>query len=253
MKARRSHIFPKATDGHYVEPAWCSERLFAIESFGAPGALVLDPACGWGNIPRAAAAAGYTAMASDIVDRLDRRGLEDVRFHICNFLEESPVRSAWSIACNPPFDHIKEFCERGLEVATYKVAMIVPLRRLPAARWLESLPLESIYLLTPRPSMPPGAWIAAGNIPGGGREDFCWLVFNKRAGRWSRACAGCRALTALGGSPRRPAWCSLRLLHANVGHRLQPRRVTHPRRRMTHGEPLWHLEKGKTAATSCRS
>ena len=60
--------------------------------------------------------------------------------------------------------------------------MIVPLRRLPAARWLGHLPLETIYLLTPRPSMPPGTWIAAGNIPGGGREDFCWLVFNKRAG-----------------------------------------------------------------------
>lgn len=23
MKARQSHIFPKAVDGHYVEPAWC--------------------------------------------------------------------------------------------------------------------------------------------------------------------------------------------------------------------------------------
>jgi hypothetical protein len=182
VKARRSHIFPKATDGHYVEPAWCSERLFAIEPFGAPGALVLDPAAGWGNIPRAAIAAGYTAVASDIADRLDHRGLEGIRFHICNFLEESPVRSAWSVACNPPFDRVREFCERGLEIATYKVAMIVPLRRLPAARWLESLPLESVYLLTPRPSMPPGAWIAAGNIPGGGSQDFCWLVFNKRAG-----------------------------------------------------------------------
>ncbi len=198
MRARRSHIFPKAIDGHYVEPAWCSERLFAIESFGAPGALVLDPAAGWGNIPRVAAAAGYTAMASDIVDRLDRRGLDGVRFHICNFLEESPVRSAWSIACNPPFDHIKEFCERGLEIATYKVAMIVPLRRLPAARWLESLPLETVYLLTPRPSMPPGTWIEAGNIPGGGSQDFCWLVFNKRAGavaprfRWLSRLNGAR-------------------------------------------------------------
>jgi hypothetical protein len=37
-----------------------------------------------------------------------------------------------------------------------------------------------VYLLTPRPSMPPGAWIAAGNKPGGGTLDFCWLVFSKR-------------------------------------------------------------------------
>jgi hypothetical protein len=57
--------------------------------------------------------------------------------------------------------------------------MLVPVRRLPAARWLESLPLETIYLLTPRPSMPPGSWILAGNIPSGGLQDFCFLVFNK--------------------------------------------------------------------------
>jgi hypothetical protein len=228
VKARRSHIFPKATDGHYVEPAWCSERLFAIESFGASGALVLDPAAGWGNIPRAATAAGYTAVASGIVDRLDRRGLEGVRFHICNFLEESPVRSTWSIACNPPFDRVKEFCERGLEIATYKVAMIVPLRRLPAARWLESLPLESIYLLTPRPSMPPGAWIDPATFPAAARRIFAGSSSTSERGRWPRACAGCRALTAPGGSPRRPTWRALQLLHANVGCRLQLSRVTHP-------------------------
>ena len=27
--------------------------------------------------------------------------------------------------------------------------------------------------------MPPGSWIAAGNNPGGGSPDFCWLCFNK--------------------------------------------------------------------------
>jgi hypothetical protein len=205
VKARLSHIFPKAVDGHYVEPAWCSERLFEVESFGAPGALVFDPACGWGNIPRAAVAAGYTTIASDIVDRLDRRGLDGIRFHTCNFLKESPVRSAWSAVFNPPFDHIGEFCERALDIAAYKVAVIMPLRRLPAARWLESLPLETVYLLTPRPSMPPGAWIAAGNIPGGGRDDFVWLVFSKQTKplyprlRWLSRRNGARAQEVRGG------------------------------------------------------
>jgi hypothetical protein len=176
-RPRRTHIFALDADGHYVDPAWCSTRLFDVEFFGAPGALVLDPACGWNRIPRAAAAAGYTVMASDIVDR--RRELDDIEFRICNFLECSPVRSVRSIISNPPFTHIREFCERALEVATYKVAMLTPLRRLPAARWLERMPLETIYLLVPRPSMPPGTWIAAGNNPGGGSQDFCWLVFNK--------------------------------------------------------------------------
>ena len=46
--------------------------------------------------------------------------------------------------------------------------MLVPLRRLPAAHWLEHLPLETVWLLTPRPSIPPGSYIAAGHKPGGG-------------------------------------------------------------------------------------
>jgi hypothetical protein len=176
-RPRRTHIFAPDADDHYVDPAWCSARLFEVEFFGTSGALILDPACGWGRIPQAAKAAGYTVIASDIVDR--RRELDGIPFHILDFLERSPIQSAYSIVSNPPFTHVKEFCERALEVATYKVAMIVPLRRLPAAHWLERMPLESVYLLTPRPSMPPGTWIEAGNTPGGGSHEFCWLVFNK--------------------------------------------------------------------------
>ena len=179
--AKNVHIFEREPHGHYVEPEWCSARLFEAESFGAPGARVLDPACGWGRILRAAKAAGYSPVGSDIVDRLDRQGLEHVAFHVCDFLEGSPVRSAWSIVSNPPFDHVEEFCRRALEIAVFKVAMIFLLRRLPAARWLRHLPLESILLLTPRPSMPPGAWIADGNNPGGGSQDFVWLIFNKQS------------------------------------------------------------------------
>ena len=84
-----------------------------------------------------------------------------------------------AIICNPPFDHVEAFCERALTIAQHKVAMIMLLRRLPAANWLDRLPLETVYMLTPRPSMPPGEWIEAGNKPGGGQQDFCWLVFKK--------------------------------------------------------------------------
>jgi hypothetical protein len=181
-KPRRTHIFARDAYGHYVEPAWCSARLFAAESFGAPGALVFDPACGWGRILRAAKAAGYTTVGSDVVDRRgDPHAFSQFSFTICNFLTNTPVRSVWAIVSNPPFDHVREFCERALDVATHKVAMLMPLRRLPAAGWLQRLPLEHTWLLQPRPSMPPASWIAAGNKPGGGTPDFCWLVFNKQS------------------------------------------------------------------------
>jgi hypothetical protein len=189
VRSRRAHIFERDVCGDYVEPLWCSARLLATESFGAPSALIFDPAAGWGRILKAARDAGYTPIGSDIVDRRsDPRAFSHFPFSICDFLKSSPVRSAWSIVCNPPFDHVEKFCERAIEIAIYKIAMLVPLRRLPAARWLERLPLESAYLLTPRPSMPPASWVATGNEPGGGTQDFCWLVFNKKAttGGWPK-------------------------------------------------------------------
>ena len=151
-----AHIWDREPQGHYVEPFWRSERLFEEEHFGPASSLVFDPAAGRGRILQSAAAAGYTAVGADIVDRLDRKALGPVAF-----------------------------CERALEIATFKVAMLVPLRRLPAARWLEHLPLETVWLLTPRPSMPPGSYIAAGHKPGGGSQDFCWLVFRKGLFAWT--------------------------------------------------------------------
>jgi hypothetical protein len=181
-RPRHAHIFERDPHGHYVEPLWCSVRLFEAECFGAPGARVFDPCCGWGRILRAAQSAGFTPIGCDIVDRRgDLRAFADFPFSVCDFLTGSPVRSAWAVVCNPPFDRVEEFCRRALDVATYKVAMLVPLRRLPAAHWLQRLPLESVYLLTPRPSMPTGAYIAAGKKPSGDTKDYAWLVFNKQS------------------------------------------------------------------------
>jgi hypothetical protein len=149
LRRRRSHIFAKETHGHYVEPAWCSARLFAVEDFGPVGSLILDPACGWGGILATARSAGYRAIGIDIVDRGGdlRSGFESADFHA-----PEPVNS---IVCNPPFDHVAEFCRQARALAQFKVAMICLLRRLPAAHWLGDLPLQTVYLLTPRPSMPP--------------------------------------------------------------------------------------------------
>jgi hypothetical protein len=186
MRARAAHIFDKEARGHYVEPAWVSARLFEVDDLGPPGSLIYDPACGWGTILRSAINAGYRVTGSDIVDRLHRKQLKlkSITFNRLNFLDGGSTPSfVTSIVCNPPFDFVPEFCERSLEIADYKVAMIMLLRRLPAAHWLEQLPVETIYMLTPRPSMPPGSYIAAGNKPGGGTQDFCVLVMNRLRSR----------------------------------------------------------------------
>jgi hypothetical protein len=182
-RLRSTHIFDRDGRDHYVEPAWTAARLFEMESFGAARALVYDPCCGWGRVPHAAAAAGYTAVGSDVVDRShDPYTCDGFQFFIHDFLRGSPpIPRPWSIVFNPPYsgDCIQGFVDRALDLARHKIAALVPLRRLPAAHWLESKPLETICLLTPRPSLPTGAYILAGNEPGGGSQDFAWLVFNK--------------------------------------------------------------------------
>ena len=173
---RRSHIWAKESSGWYVEPSWCSKRLFEVEKFAA---MILDPACGAGVIVNEAKVAGYKARGSDIADRRSMCGFK-FQFDRRDFLKpEMPLLVHTSIVCNPPFDHVEDFCRTGLALGAEKVAMICLTRRLNAAAWLRDLPLQSVYLLTPRPSMPPGSWIAAGNHPGGGTQDFCWLVFQK--------------------------------------------------------------------------
>ena len=115
MRRRAAHIFPKATDGFYVEPSWVSRRLFEVEDFS--GQIIYDPACGWGTILKAAIAAGYGAIGSDIIDR--KRHQLGEQFHKYDFLTWRPatVVNNISIVCNPPFDHVGEFCLVALEGA----------------------------------------------------------------------------------------------------------------------------------------
>jgi hypothetical protein len=112
------------------------------------------------------------ATAADIVDRgYPGCVVED-------FLKSNVRRD--NIVCNPPFDRadiMKPFIEHALDMVARKVAMIFPVARMNAASWMQQTPLRTMWLLTPRPSIRPATYLAAGNRPGGGRVDFCWLVW----------------------------------------------------------------------------
>lgn len=176
-----SHIWARAQHEHYVEPEWCSKRLFDVEKFEGG---ILDPCCGFGRIPEAAKAAGYHAIGSDIEDRTNGKYMRGLDFLSCDFPREILIPQAGgeceNIVCNPPFDLFPKFAMTALSWAPRKVAMIWLVRTLPAARWLRETPLTRILLLTPRPSMPPGHTITAGEKPGGGKQDFCWLIWDKQ-------------------------------------------------------------------------
>jgi hypothetical protein len=111
----RSHIFDRDDHDFYVEPAWCSERLFAAEPFAG---LIWDPAARSGTIPRAARAAGLSNFASDIAD------------HGCgprqDFLIASAPAAAFDVVTNAPFRLAREFVERALTLGARKTAVIFP-------------------------------------------------------------------------------------------------------------------------------
>lgn len=166
-----AHIWQREANEHYVEPEWCSRRLFEVENFD-PG--IWDPCCGFGRIPTAAVAAGLYGIGTDIVDRgySEFAGVHD-------FLSSQEFRSP-NIVCNPPFNIADKFALHALSHSgTQKVAMVFPTARLNAAHWIKGTPLARVWLMTPRPSMPPGHVIAAGEKPGGGKMDYCWLVWTK--------------------------------------------------------------------------
>jgi len=167
-RKENSHIWQREENEHYVEPEWCSARLFEVERFEG---TIQDPACGFGRVVSSAHAAGLPAFGTDLVDR----GFQGLRSQADFFGQTTKVSN---IVSNPPFDIFKEFTQHALSLTSRKVALIWLVRTLPAARWLQQTPLARILYLTPRPSMPPGHIIAAGEKPGGGKQDFCWLIWD---------------------------------------------------------------------------
>jgi hypothetical protein len=168
-RPKHTHIFAPAEGLHYVDPEWLSIRLFEVERF--PGSI-WDPFCGWGRIVKAARAAGYEARATDIVDRgfpLDET---------LDFLTVDRIDPETSIIGNPPF--ADAIAQHAIRLDPIKMALIWPFARIVAAwPWLADAPLARVYMLTPRPAMPPASYVAEGKKPEGARVEHCWLIFER--------------------------------------------------------------------------
>ena len=136
-----AHVWAKDPHGFYIEPEWCSRRLFRAERFNG---IIKDPACGVGRITAAARIAGYSVIATDLVDRGYSQfdGVED-------FLRSE--HRVDNIVCNPPYHICRAFAEHALKLARRKVAMI----------WLARRTLVSEHPSCPRLSDEPAAEHAA--------------------------------------------------------------------------------------------
>ncbi|CAH1661933.1 conserved hypothetical protein [Hyphomicrobiales bacterium] len=173
----KAHLWARDEHDWYVEPRWTSMRLFQEERFSG---RILDPACGKGRILDAARDVGFDTYGSDVIDR----GTDGHRFSQVDWLSRPAV--GWcpidNIVSNPPFSHAEPFVRKALEHASGKVAMLLPSKWLHGderSRWLQGTPLRRVLFLTPRPSMPPGGVLDAGQSPGGGRVDFAWFIWLK--------------------------------------------------------------------------
>jgi len=193
---KRAHLFQRHPEDYYIEPEFCSERLFATEHFEG---TIVDPSCGSGRIVLAARA--HRERVSRLGDNRITKALGyDIvrRSKVCNEDLEDFLTSDYetdNIVSNPPFglcgkastkNGLKEdfaYVKKALATAEKKVALLLPLPWLTGAdkgEWLRTTPLAKVLIITPRPSMPPGPVIEAGLAPGGGTEDFAWMIWDHK-------------------------------------------------------------------------
>jgi hypothetical protein len=104
-RPKAAHIFGRADLDFYVEPLWCSQALFAAESFDGP---IHDPACGLGRVVENAIKAGHIASGSDVVERSPTRDFE------FDYLSNTAPLHYPNIVSNPPHRLAREFVTRAL-------------------------------------------------------------------------------------------------------------------------------------------
>jgi len=184
MKERKSNLWDRQKENWYVEPEWCSRRLFDVEYFKGK---ICDPAAGGGNIIKSALDSGYDARGFDLIDRGSPNTMSGHNFITGEgyIHGQLPVDN---IVSNPPYGpggtgnkRIEEqFITRALDVSRGRVAVFLETKWANSkdrGAWLETLPLYREYRLGPRPSCPPGEYLLAGNKASGGTKDYSWFVF----------------------------------------------------------------------------
>lgn len=159
----------------FQEPTWATDLLLDRIAFEGE---ILDPSAGEGRIVQTCARRGYPSWGSDIVPRAP-----GIAGNV-DFLDpDSYSRKAVdNIIMNPPYyrgDGTIAFIDRALEVAARKVAAITPIPFLASQKryaCFKRWPVTHVLILSSRPSMPPGG---RGIKEQSGKEDYCWIVFER--------------------------------------------------------------------------
>lgn len=178
-QAKDAKVWPRAVDDWYVEPRQVTRQLLHVEHFSGP---ICDPCCGQGHIVEACLEAGLQAWGLDL-----RRRVQSPWFlGESDFLgPQSTLLGAADCIFNPPYYRAAgaEACiRRALELAPGKVAVFIDGRFLwgatRGAGFWHDHPPSRVWLVTPRPSCPPGQWLLKGGAAKGGTPDFAWAVWD---------------------------------------------------------------------------
>lgn len=164
--------YERTAHDYYVEPRWAVDALFNAERFVG---RIVDPACGSGNIVRAAWDRGFVAAGFDVVKRCPIAEQHD-------FFERHPqhdlIYPTDNIVCNPPYGLAERWVIRALDLANHKVALLLRLAFLESEKrrvMFESTPLARIHVFAKRVSMPPGGL----DVPAkGGKTAYGWFVWD---------------------------------------------------------------------------
>ena len=185
--------YDKSPFDWYVEPDWTTDVMIAAERAidgGDSWGKVWDPACGRGNLLRTFGRNGHPVWASDIEFRgyAGRGMFQELDFvGGIDFVRSAAPKTRFSIATNPPYSYIKgiseAFVRRALELATEKVAMLLPIKWQGSQvrhRLFTEFPPTRIWILSERPSMPPGAMVEALGDKAfkRGKVDYMWVVWD---------------------------------------------------------------------------
>lgn len=171
LRKRNSRRWERHPEDWYVEPDWCSIKLFEAEEFEGQ---IWDPSCGLGRIPTAALTVTPYVFGTDIVDR----GYGQV----WDFMQTPEDAQVDNIVSNPPFGIADAYVPKALRIARRKVALLLPSNWVQGearSKWMQTTPLRRLYFICPRPSMPPGPVIMAGIAPGNGTTDYAWFVWQR--------------------------------------------------------------------------
>jgi hypothetical protein len=178
---QRHSEYEGAADGFYIEPSWTVEGLFTRGPHFLHG-HIHDPFAGTGTVVDVAQGRGFIATGSDIRDRASGR------FPVRDFFEDEDVYA--NIVANPPTDLAALVAVHALEhvIEGGRVAILVPLGFLASqGRFplLNRQELDTVLILSRRPSMPPGELLLreGEGCRHSGSIDFVWVIWQHGRGR----------------------------------------------------------------------